>query len=284
MSKSKEQKAKILTIGDSFSEQGNIGYKNYLAEKYNILHVDRFISNNQIGTLNGLVNGDFFDKYNVEYVLLENVERFFVSNAENVDVSKKLKMMQVDSIISNHTKPIERKNDNNFFSKKTLSFPFSIGRYLFRKNYLSNNIVYNVELKTDKLFSNNSNKLLFLNQDVINLKENNSFDKVRKLNYVLNEIADKLKKKNIKLIVLPAPDKYDLYYQYIAHKTYFPKPLFFDHLNLLKKRYFYIDSKKILSESMESEKDIYYFGDTHWTPIASKIISKEIDKVIRENE
>lgn len=63
VSEAKVKKAKILTIGDSFSEQRTFGYKNYLAEKNSVLHVDRFIAANQIQTLYQLLNSDFFEEH-----------------------------------------------------------------------------------------------------------------------------------------------------------------------------------------------------------------------------
>ncbi|RTZ49905.1 hypothetical protein EJ377_07055 [Chryseobacterium arthrosphaerae] len=58
-SESKEKTYEILTIGDSFSEQGKSGYQNGLAHDFSLLHIDRFISNNQIQTLIELCNGNF---------------------------------------------------------------------------------------------------------------------------------------------------------------------------------------------------------------------------------
>ncbi|WP_278020214.1 hypothetical protein [Flavobacterium ginsengisoli] len=79
---------------------------------------------------------------------------------------------------------------------------------------------------------------------------------------------------------MPAPDKYDLYYDYILDKTNFPKPLFFQYLGFLKKDYIYIDSKRKLLDQLEVKKDMYFYDDTHWSPVASKIIANEIDKVV----
>lgn len=277
----KKKRKKILTIGDSFSEQGNYGYKNYLAEKYGVLHIDRFISKNQVQTLYGLLNGDFFEKQNIEYVILENVERNFASNAKNIDSSKIMMTSQLDDLVRNHRfTEGNRDNADSFFSKKTVQFPFSMLQYYFNQNYLSNRFVYNVVLNRNNLFSIKKSNLLFVCRDLSCLEENNDLARVQKLNNVLNDLSNKLRGKKVKLIVLPAPDKYDLYYDYIADKTKFPRPLFFNHLNALKKDYVYIDSKKILSAQLESKKDIYFYDDTHWSPVASKIITDEIKKVI----
>jgi hypothetical protein len=281
ISKKQNIRAKILTIGDSFSDQGNIGYNNYLAENYKVLHVDRFIFDNQIQGLYELLNGDFFDKNNLEYVILENVERNFVLNVKNLDISKRIMNSQLDSIIKKHKRlPIAENYEHKFFSAKTVNFPLCMFRYYFDSNYLSNEMAYNVTLKTDKLFSNNSNNLFFYYSDLSNLKLNNDSAGIQKLNDVLNDLSNKLERKKVKLIVLPAPDKYDLYYDYIADKTNFSEPLFFKYLASLKKDYIYIDSKKILSAQLKSKKDIYFFEDSHWSPVASKIISDEIGKTI----
>jgi hypothetical protein len=42
-----------------------------LAGDFNILHIDRFISGNQIQKFIELCNGNFFDTYKVQYVILQ---------------------------------------------------------------------------------------------------------------------------------------------------------------------------------------------------------------------
>ncbi|MNF12645.1 hypothetical protein D3C80_2142110 [compost metagenome] len=56
--------------------------------------------------------------------------------------------------------------------------------------------------------------------------------------------------------------------------------MFFQYLASLKKDYLYINSKKILSAQLENKKDIYFYDDTHWSPIASKIVADKIRNVI----
>lgn len=278
ISKSKNKKAKILIMGDSFSGQGNYGYKNYLAEKHSVLHLDTSFKGNRLQILYEFLNSDFFEEYEVEYVVLENVERKFVYNSKKIDVSKTRKRFEFNKTENNH-KTLIKKEKGGFFSRETISFPFSMFRFYLDENYLSKN-VYNVNLKTNKLFSNNSSKLLFSEEDMLGVQLNNNLEGVIKLNNVLNDLSKKLREKEVKLIVLPAPDKYDLYYDYILDKTNFPKPLFFQYLGSLKKDYIYIDSKRKLLDQLEFKKDIYFYDDTHWSPVASKIIANEIDKVV----
>ena len=281
VSNQKDRNYQVLTIGDSFSEQAGYGYKNYLAEKLSVLHVDRFISKNQFQTIIDLINGDFFSDHKISYVILQGVERQIIKNTSDINYTSKLSKKTVDSIIS---KQVENKADYSYkvFSPTTLKFPlYFLPRYILDDNYLSNNSVYNVETTTTSLFSNSTNKLLFYKEDLYSVKNNNEDQNIKRLNEVVNYISDRLKEKNIKLMLLPAADKYDFYYDYIKNKGEFTKPLFFAKLDTYKKNYIYIDSKKLLSYSID--KDIYFFGDTHWSPIASKIIANQIINVIEDN-
>ncbi|MFC0777324.1 hypothetical protein [Flavobacterium sp. HJSW_4] len=280
LSKTKSKEFKILTIGDSFSNRDSIGYNDILAENFSVLNADNFKAENQIQAIFKLINGDFFSTYKIDYVILQNIERNIIYNAESADLNRKMAISEIYALNKdNHLR--HQNHDYELFSKTTLKFPFSLLKFFINKNYLSNNKVFNLELNDNNLFSNNSNKLLFLNRDLYSLERNNSLNKVEKLNDRLNFLAKKLEQKNVKLIVLPAPDKYDMYYSYIADKTNFTKPIFFENLKKLKKDYIYIDSKELLSKNMESKKDMYYFADTHWSPVAAKLIADEIKERIK---
>lgn len=283
LSTAKKNKYKIMTIGDSFSEQGANGYKNFLAEDYTLLHIDRYISRNQIQTLVNLCNGDFFEHYNVEYVILQNVERDLINNINNIEMNGKITVSEIDSLISTY-KTGNKPYRYDFFSRTTIEFPlYYLPKYFFAKNYLSNEQVYNYDLSSKSSFSNHSNKLLFYHVDVINTPQNNNIENCEKLNKVLNDISRMLSKRNIELIFLPSTDKYDLYYELIVDKKGLPKPIFFDNFKSLKKEYYFVDSKSILSDYLNKNQDLYYYDDTHWSPIASKIIADNIKVHINKN-
>lgn len=75
---------------------------------------------------------------------------------------------------------------------------------------------------------------------------------------------------------MPAVDKYDLYYDYIQNNTHLKNP-FFDLIRPLKKDYYFVDTKNILSTLLQKDiKDVYWIDDTHWSHIASQAISKNI--------
>ncbi|MCE3075543.1 alginate O-acetyltransferase AlgX-related protein [Chryseobacterium gwangjuense] len=282
VSHTKKNNFEFLTIGDSFSDQKGYGYNHFLAEKYSTLHVDHYIANNQIQTLINLVNGDFFDHYKVKYVILQHVERNFITNIKEIDFNAKISKSQIDSIIVNHHETVIDQKDSEFFSRPTLEFPlYDLPKFFICNNYLSNDLIYNYKLNSKKLFSNHSDKLLFYKVDLISTSQNNNPQNVIRLNNILNKISKKLEQKNIKLIILPSPDKYDFYYDYIIDKSNLKKPLFFEYFQALKKDYLYINSKELLKSHINKESNIYFYDDTHWSPVASKIIANEISKFVQ---
>lgn len=277
----KPQEFTVMTVGDSFSEQNQYGYKNYLAEKSNgsLLHYDSFMNDNPIQTLSGLVNGDFFDKVKVKYVVLQSVERYFATRVRRFDSVKKISMDSVKRAIRKHIpKPKDDQNDK-FFSDRMLKFPLYNIKYQFDDNAYSSDI-YKVKTN-DQLFSVPEKELLFYYEDLINFPKNGNSELIEKLNIELNRINEKLKARNITLIVLPAPDKSDFYFDEIANRSVYRKPVFFDQMAQMNKQYIYIDSKKALQVKMKGRKDIYFYDDTHWSPWSSKIIADTIYNIIR---
>lgn len=281
-----ENKFTLLTIGDSFSEQGGMSYQNYIASpEISVLHYDRFLHENPIETVNGLLNGDVLNKLKVDYIILQSVERSFVSrgmevNKKTVTTKDSLKKL----IILHEEKEADKKEDtkDKFFNRDIILFPLNTIANSFNcKAYGSR--TYQVDTKSD-LFITHNKKLLFLDDDYSILPVNNDINNVKTLNNELNSLAKKLQERGIKLIVIPSPDKLDFYYDEIVNKEEFPRPLFFDHIRSLNKAYLFIDTKKILSEkAAEGIKDLYFYDDTHWSPVSTKFIGAFIKNEIQRN-
>ena len=131
-----------------------------------------------------------------------------------------------------------------------------------------NSSVYIEKLNKDLFTSKSSSKLAFYHEDIKKLsletKEN-----IELLNHNFNNLADILESKGINLIFMPAVDKYNLYRPYIISNNY-SESIFFEYLSTLDKKYIFINTKEILSKNLEnSEKDIFYADDTHWSYKAS---------------
>ncbi len=273
----------VLTVGDSFSEQRNFGYQNYLADSnLSVLHVERFLHENPIETVNSILNGNLLDKIKVDYIVLESVQRDFIERAITLDTTKTITVTSLKKSIKKYKSKNgldEETSTAPFYSSTLLKLPLYHLYYQFDDNAFYSK-TYQVATKSS-LFSSNNRKLLFLGEDIKKAEENNTKEATNILNNQLNKLTKKCKDKGIQLIVLPCPDKFDAYYDQIVNNSKYLKPLFFTNLDNLKKEYWYVDSKRLITKAINSKKDIYFYDDTHWSPIASQLIAKEINRIIK---
>lgn len=278
---SEKNKYTVLIIGDSFSEQSSFGYKNYLGVNtaISVLYLDNKFYDNPISTLYGLLNGNLFDSLKIDYVILESIERTIAHRAANTDTNSQIQINQLE--IPQIQPATIGKKKIALFNNGLISFPLINLKYYFDDNAFDGK-VYKVKT-TEKLFSVDRNELLFYDQDVNSLWMNSDIGYVETLNIHLNNLSHKLSKRGSKLLALPAPDKYDLYFDYLLPKGVYPKPLFFEHLRGLNKEYLFLDAKKILDQEISKTKDLYYYDDTHWTPNASKIIATHLATIINDD-
>jgi hypothetical protein len=97
------------------------------------------------------------------------------------------------------------------------------------------------------------------------------------MNDNLNFLQNILNKKGIELYFIPAPDKYNLYSNYIVNNGY-PKSRLFEILRPLVKEYNFIDTKVILDKMLEDGVlDVYHVDDTHWNYIGREAIFSTIN-------
>lgn len=270
----------VITIGDSFSEQDCFGYKNLLGHKgLEVLHIDRYISgSNPIQTLINLLNSNIFDNVSADYVVLQNVERSLNFRTKEIDLNG---MVCVDSILN----PLIQKSakvqevDLEFFSDATIKIPITNFQFLFQsKPHFSKTYMYPSTFSN--LFSGESKNLLFYQGEIENMKVKNDSQSIVWSAEVIELVSDKVSAQKMKLINLISPDKYDLYFDYIKHNKNLVEPLFFQTYSQLEKSYLNVESFKSLRDKIKSEKDIYFYDGTHWSPIGAKIIAEEIHEII----
>jgi hypothetical protein len=281
------KKFDVITIGDSFSEQDSLGYKNFLSKAgTSVLHIDRSISGkNPIQTLIQLMNSNLFDHVKTDYIVLQSIERSFLKRCQKLDFDMRINLDQLSKKNKKHRTSLQNivnmpLNQNlEFFSDATLKIPLTNIQYCFtdKPKYSQTHMALT---ENANLFSNNPNEILFYQNDITSIKDKNDAEKCIAANQTITKINALLMKKNINLILLISPDKYDLYYQYLRNKEKYQKPLFFKFYDELIKEYHYVPSMKILSNELAVKKDIYYYDDTHWSPIGAEIIANEISKII----
>jgi hypothetical protein len=277
-----KRKFDVITIGDSFSEQDSLGYKNFIGSKgISVLHIDRFIAGeNPIQTLIQLLNSDFFDCISADYIVLQSAERSFNNRNKELDFDMTIKLSTLLNQMNNYNQKTPNYN-LQFFSDATVKAPLANIQYCFEPKP-SYSKTYKFKSKSNHLFSNSPADLLFYEADINNL--NNKNDSVSIFQSIENiaTINELVAKKNMELILLISPDKYDLYYQYIANNEMLPKPLFFSVYDSKAKTYKNIDSYKILSEKVKKGRDVYFYDDAHWSPKGAEIIADEILDIIKK--
>lgn len=266
----------VLILGDSFSEE-NHSFSNKIAKNKNVLLLDGREIHNPYQRLIYLINSDFFKNTRIKTVILESVERSAVERTTLLNLKAKFKF---------ETKIIKQKNNisvpkHNFFSNQSIKFSFNSFKYFISTESYFNESVYMFKINSNLFTHYKGNSLLVVNEDITNLKYNNNIELVRKTNKYINVMQSKLSVYNIKLILLICPDKYDIYYKYIENKKRYIKPTFFDYLIPLQKEYILVNSKKIIEKELQyDKKDLYYYDDTHWSPITVKIISDSLLNLI----
>ncbi len=237
-----------------------------------MLNVQPLRGKTQFETTIVLLNSGYLAKVRPRFLILELVERSLLHHelrSRNVDFQATMALDAVEhyyrdaKCISNYPKINFINTGNVKFVRNTILYNFS--------DHAFNSSVHARDL-TASLFSvKNDHRLLFLDEDVRNIPTANK-QAVIKLNDNLNVLANLLAKQGITLYFMPAPDKYNMYRDYIVDNPY-PKSTFFELIRPLPKKYIFVDTKAILSQAIiDGEKDIYYADDTHWSWKAVKKI------------
>jgi hypothetical protein len=272
---SREHVFDLLVIGDSFSRQGSYSFSNYAAEDFEVINYDAVGTGNPIQVLRSLINGDFFSRIKPRYILLESVERTTVQRAIQIDNNAVLNLSEHTQVYFSSFASSSGKIETSFPPSEIVKFPLYNFLYLFDDNAFISP-VYRFESSVPLFSSDQPARTLVFEDDLKNLALNNFKGGSRVLNSVLNTMAQDLAALGIELIFLPAPDKYSVYYPYLIDQAVLKEPLFHDMFRLMEKSYLYIDAMEIFQTMLPAQKDLYFYDDTHWSPIASRKIAEEI--------
>ncbi|WP_321311727.1 hypothetical protein [Halarcobacter sp.] len=276
----KKEKIDMLTIGDSFSNAATQGknpfYQDYIASynNFNILNITLLPRTlNYIESVMLLLNSGVLDEINPKYILIESVERFSIDRFA-IDTNFKIngeKEILISELIKQRSPYLGKDEDIKFINDKNFTALKNNLLYNFVERPFGSKC-YKTELVDDFFTSKDKNSLLYYKGDIDSLYKATE-DNIKKLNSNFNKLGKILEKKGIKLIFMPAVDKYTLYSKFIIDKKH-PDSVFFESLRKLDKNYIFIDTKKILLNTLINNrvKDLYYPDDTHWSFKAPEII------------
>lgn len=261
-----KNKSKLLIIGDSFSE-APFSFQNYLTEfnshNFPKAFQEKLGFHNQFNFLINLVHSGFLKQHSYEYLVLQIVGRDLTTKSENINWNKREKNIDIYSKIS------QQKSENTKITlSEILRYPYRKARYYFNPKSFSSNVYYQ-ELQKN-LFSNSEKKLFYFKNDLDNIKTITP-QSVKTLNKNLNKLSNLLKQQGTQLVLLIAPDKYDVYYDHISFPSKKENPLF----NLIRsklKDYLFVDLKATFTKQLDDNlQDLYLSDNTHWSSIGAKI-------------
>ena len=252
----------ILTIGDSFSQQGKGGYQNYLCKKgLSVINSYRKLYSNPIQYAFNILDENIVDSTNIQYLIVENVERDFEGSILAFYPGKK-------EVPSMDLPTDSSKSANEWSVSRTRDF------ILYKIGIESP--IYNSKLDTDLFSSDEANALYFYHDD-IEAGPTIKKDSEEKIKQVFEILKHKAEEKGITLILLVAVDKYDLYQNHIINNPWPKKTVNEDIERIIGKSPNLLISKHHITPLVEKgEKDVFMFNDTHWSYKASKVVADEL--------
>lgn len=255
--------ADVLTIGDSFSQQGIIGYQNYLCRNgFTVANCDWHIYSglSPLQYAYNLMNSNCIDSTNVKILVVEKVEREFELAVNNFSIVEN---------INNHVKQKQASGR----SKNEWSLARARDFIMYRTGIKTP--VYRANLDSDFFNSDDSRKLYFISADLYHNKMDD--DVKEKIIYVTDNLRKMAAQKGIRLVLLVAVDKYDLYQNHIVSNKY-PKKTIMEDLKLIygNSSDVLLTKEYLLPLIEKGEKDIFLYNDTHWSHKASMQIAKEL--------
>lgn len=274
------QRVDVLTIGDSFSNKGEVGpnqlYQDWLATEHNltVMNVRPLNGLDEFETLIVLLNSGYLDLVRPHAVILETAERYCIGRyTGGVDFGLTKPRGEIEEQYGRpegkHSLPVM-----SFVNMSNVKFLANSILYKFSANAFFSQ-VYIKDLSAPFFSVPRARRLLFFREELSSIPFATARS-VGVLNENLNVLAQRMKKKGITLYFMPAANKYTIYSDYIVDNPY-PRSVFFELLRGLPKHYVFVDTKAILLEEVKKgEQDVYYPDDTHWSWKASKKIAESM--------
>ena len=253
----------VLTVGDSFSQQGSAGYQNYMpGEGISVANCRRSLYESPIQYACNILDWGVVDSTNIDVLVVEVVERDLAINIGNFGENK----IEVPEPESTSDKVVGSANVWSLLRARD----FVLYRYAGRSP------VYTFDLKRDFFSSHEPNKLYVYDRDVIN---GLTIDEALrpKVKEVFDLLTRKAHDRGIKLMLMMPVDKYDLYQDYITDNPYPPKRVNEDVREIFGDIPEVMLCKYCLQPLLDKgEKDVFLFDNTHWSYKGSEAVGKEL--------
>ena len=265
----KDVHADVLTVGDSFSRMGRIGYQNYLAAQgVSVVNCTRELYENPFQYAYNILDMGLVDSTNISVLVVQIGERELVSRSEEFDVDK-VDMNELDP------EPLSISSGGN---PNAWSLLRARDYLMYRLNWSP---VYQVTLDRDYFVGKEPRSLYFYCADITNGLNIDAASKVKLLE-VYQILTRKAEERGIALLLMLPVDKYDMYQDHIVDNPYPRKTYFEDAREIFGDTPHVLLCKDLLKPLIEKgEKDVFLFDDSHWSIKASEIVGKELSQRVK---
>ena len=278
----------VLTVGDSFSQQGIYGYQNYLASLFPGCKVynlnPEVVSHDQTYQyiLDLIIDNGTLPKY----VVMESVERHLIERLANFRFSpsgaSQRQAAYLDAL-KNVTPEAPSTLPGGIRAAKDMIRDFR-DRILQTQEYAKkaldiNNPVKHLSLKEDLFSCKGREHDLYFYRDDLNVP---SGEKTQLARRKLDSLLHLVGSSDIRFVFLVASNKYHLYRQF-SESDPFGASGNLEHFTTYGGNPYFINSQELLGKHVaRGEKDIYRCNDTHWNTKAAKYVAEEIKRKLQE--
>lgn len=254
--------ASFITIGDSFSQQEERGYGQFLAEFLNRDIQNIYHTQTPEQTLIQLLYHNKIPPKTT--VILEVVERCMYWRLNWIDYQDTTQVVKKEE-----PEVVKTNQDNKRILQNTLQFlKKSVGIQQPIVKYSTSRDLFSHPSRSRRLYIYNSRWDNDGDLRFLSLIEKDIYYAYQNM-YTLHQLAES---KGVNLIILIAADKYDVYEPFI--KSPHPQNATLDSC---PDEPWIINTKPLLqTQAYAGTKDLYYINDTHWSPVGAKIVAEEI--------
>lgn len=273
---------RIVTIGDSFSQQEERGYQNFLAHRLGepVTNIRLIQGAEPEQSALDLLQAGFFDTLpGVKWVIVESVERALVERNLHLDPDRRTA-----------ESPLLREDDatGSDSGNGLLGRAFRQSKDWMLLNLgLARNPVRTATLdRTCFTLPERERTLYFYKDDLDRLSVTDA--ELATVRESLRTLRERFQARGIELLFLMAVDKYELYQHAIVNNAVdnsYPQRPLGSQLQALDSLEFFVDPLPALRERLEAgEQDLYMAHDTHWSQKGARLAADLLYEKIRSVE
>ncbi len=259
----------VLTVGDSFSKMGRLGYQNYLAAQgISVANSVRELYESPFQYAYNILDMGLVDSTNISVLVVQVGERDLVSRSEEFNVDK----IDMDELDIEPPSGGSGGNANEWSLLRARDF------LMYRLHWSP---VFKVTLDKDYFNSKEPRSLYFYCADITNGLNIDEASKQKVLE-TFQILTRKAEERGVALMLLLPVDKYDMYQDHIVdnpypHKTYVEdaREIFGDTPNVLLCKYL------LMPLIEKGEKNVFLFDDSHWSIKAAEVVGTELSRRVK---